>query len=161
MKHITNINSGNQMNIHISEATIEELDTVSQLFNQYMIFYKKPSNENLYKAYLKERLENKEATIYLALSDDNTPLGFVLNYYTFSSVSLGKTITLNDLFVQPDYRKNGIAEKLIKRTFELAQQTGVVRVDLGTAKDNCAAQKLYERIGFVQDTEFFAYSFNI
>ena len=149
------------MDIKIIEVKIEQLNTITSLFNQYMIFYKKPSNENKYKAYLKERIENKEAVIYLAYSNDNIPLGFVLNYCSFSSVSLGKTITLNDLFIHPEYRKKGIAKKLIKKTFELAKQIEAVRVDLGTAKDNYTAQKLYEKIGFLKDEEFYVYSYNM
>ncbi|EAQ39274.2 acetyltransferase (GNAT) family [Dokdonia sp. MED134] len=149
------------MTIRIIEANIDQLDSVTHLFNKYMIFYKKPSNEPIYKAYLKERIENKEATVYLAIDVNNTPLGFVLNYYAFSSVSLGKTITLNDLYVQPEYRKNGIAEQLIRKTFELAKSVGAIRVDLGTAKDNYSAQKLYERIGFTRDKQFYAYSYSM
>ena len=95
------------------------------------------------------------------MNSENIPLGFVLNYYSFSSVSLGKTITLNDLFVKSEYRKKGIAEKLINKTFDLAKKNGAIRVDLGTAKDNYTAQKLYERIGFVKDEEYFAYSYSI
>tara|TARA_B110000908_G_C9811437_1_gene253075 strand:- start:27 stop:479 length:453 start_codon:yes stop_codon:yes gene_type:complete len=149
------------MKIKIIEANIEQLDIIMELFNQYMIFYKKPSNETKYKAYLKERIEKNETTIFLALNSENIPLGFVLNYYSFSSVSLGKTITLNDLFVKSEYRKKGIAEKLINKTFDLAKKNGAIRVDLGTAKDNYTAQKLYERIGFVKDEEYFAYSYSI
>ena len=88
------------MDLKIVEANIEQLDIITELFNQYMIFYKKPANESKYKDYLKNRIENNEATIYIALNSENVSLGFVLNYYSFSSVSLGKTITLNDLFVK-------------------------------------------------------------
>jgi ribosomal protein S18 acetylase RimI-like enzyme len=149
------------MDLKIVEANIEQLDIITELFNQYMIFYTKPANESKYKDYLKKRIENNEATIYIALNSENVSLGFVLNYYSFSSVSLGKTITLNDLFVKSEYRKKGIAEKLINRTFELAKKVGAIRVDLGTAKDNYTAQKIYERIGFTKDEEFYAYSYNI
>ena len=149
------------MDIKIIEADIENLEEITELFNQYMIFYKKPSNESKYRAYLKKRIENNEAKVYLALNDDNVPLGFVLNYYSFSSVSLGKTIVLNDLFVKSKYRKNGIAERLINKTFELAKKIDAIRVDLGTAKDNFIAQKLYERIGFVRDDKFYSYSYGI
>ncbi len=149
------------MNIRIIEAETEQLDDLVNLFDQYMVFYKKPSDVPRYKNYLKERLENNEAKVYIAYNEQNIPTGFVLNYFSFSSVSLGKIVVLNDLFVAKEYRKNGIAEKLIKSSFGLAKKIGAIRVDLGTAKDNFMAQKLYERIGFVQDEEFYTYSYNI
>lgn len=149
------------MEIKIIEATIKELDVLTGLFNQYMIFYKKPSDINKYKPYLEERLQNKEATAYLALDAAGNPAGFVLNYYSFSSVSQGKIVILNDLFVASEYRKNGIAEKLINSAFDLAKQVGAIRVDLGTEKDNYTAQRLYEKIGFVKDNGFYAYSYTV
>ncbi|MDC1162444.1 GNAT family N-acetyltransferase, partial [Tenacibaculum sp.] len=145
------------MRIKIISVKSGQLNLVTELYNEYMMFYNKPSNENVYKAYLHERVTNNEAKIYVALSDDNTPLGFVLNYYSFSSVSQGKVIILNDLYVSSKYRKNGIAEKLINKAFDLAKESGAIRVDLGTAKDNYSAQKLYERIGFIKDEDFYAY----
>ena len=68
---------------------------------------------------------------------------------------------LNDLYVSEVERKKGIGRKLIERTFELAKELGAVRVDLGTARTNVTAQGLYDKIGFVKDTEFFAYSYNL
>lgn len=150
------------MNIKIIETTVEELDVLTELFDQYMVFYKKPSDKKKYRSYLKERLQNKEATAYLALDDNTSNLaGFVLNYHSFSSVSQGKIVILNDLFVVPEYRKKGIAERLINSTFDLAKQVGAIRVDLGTGKDNATAQRLYEKIGFVKDEDFYAYSYAI
>lgn len=150
------------MNIKIIETTVEELDVLTELFDQYMVFYKKPSDKKKYRSYLKERLQNKEATAYLALDDNTSNLaGFVLNYHSFSSVSQGKIVILNDLFVVPEYRKKGIAERLINSAFDLAKQVGVIRVDLGTGKDNATAQRLYEKIGFVKDEDFYAYSYAI
>ncbi|WP_108808889.1 GNAT family N-acetyltransferase [Aquimarina spinulae] len=150
------------MNIEIIETTIEELDVLTELFDQYMVFYKKPSDINKYRSYLKERLQNKEANAYLAIDDNtNNPLGFVLNYHSFSSVSLGRIVVLNDLFVMPEYRKKGIAERLINSAFDLAKQVGAIRVDLGTGKDNYTAQRLYEKIGFVKDEDFYSYSYII
>ena len=36
-----------------------------------------------------------------------------------------------------------------------------ILLDLRTQKDNVRAQGLYEKIGFIKDTEFFSYSFLI
>ena len=149
------------MNIKIKEVSISKINDVVDLFDKYMIFYEQESNPNRYKIYLENRINNKEAIIYVAYDSDTKPIGFVLNYHSFSSVSLGKIIVLNDLFVLEDYRKYGVGNKLIDCSINFAKETGAVRVDLGTAKDNFEAQSLYEKIGFIKDTEYFSYSFNI
>ncbi len=147
------------MNNQIKKIAIEELDDLVTLFDQYMVFYKQPSAPEKYREYLAERINNNEATVFIAYGqDDNRPIGFVLNYHSFSSVSLGKVVILNDLFVTSENRRKGLGDKLIDCSINLAKQTGAIRVDLGTAKDNYSAQALYERIGFVQDTEYFSYS---
>ena len=149
------------MNIELRKISISEINDIVELFNKYMIFYKQESNPEKYKTYLKNRIDNDEATIYLAYESNTKAIGFVINYTCFSSVSLGKIVILNDLFVLDNYRKEGIGNKLIDCSINLAKEIGAVRVDLGTAKDNFKAQSLYERIGFVKDTVYFSYSFNI
>ncbi|ROR98000.1 acetyltransferase (GNAT) family protein [Sinobacterium caligoides] len=145
----------------IKQVSTEGLNDLAVLFDQYMVFYKQPSAPDKYRVYLKERLERSEATVFIAYSSENKPMGFVLNYHTFSSVSLGKVIILNDLFVAPLYRKQGVANNLISCSIKLAKDTDSIRVDLATSKDNFSAQALYEKIGFVQDREYFSYSLSV
>lgn len=149
------------MSIYIEEANLEALNQITVLFNQYMIFYGQASNPNKYRDYLKARLEKQQADIFMAYDEHQTALGFVLNYTSFSSVSLGKIIVLNDLFVMPQHRQKGVAKALIQKVKAFALEQGAIRVDLSTAKDNYNAQALYEQIGFKQGTAFFNYSLKL
>jgi ribosomal protein S18 acetylase RimI-like enzyme len=144
--------------MNIKNISMEELDGLVILFDQYMVFYKQPSAPDKYHKYLYERLANNDASVFIAYSLENEPVGFVLNYHSFSSVSLGKIVVLNDLFVVASHRKQGVANQLINSSVSLAKSTGSIRVDLATAKNNFSAQALYEKIGFVKDSEYFSYS---
>jgi len=146
------------MTTEIKNISIDALDDLVGLFDQYMVFYKKPSSPVKYKKYLAERIENNEATVFIAYDDTAYPVGFSLNYYSFSSVSQGKVVVLNDLFVSPDQREKGIGKALIFSSLNLAKEIGAIRVDLATAKDNFSAQSLYEKIGFIKDNDYFSYS---
>ena len=107
----------------IRKATIKDLDQLTILFNKYLVFYKKTSNLEKQKSYLKERIENNEAIIFIAFDDEikDEALGFALIYPTFSSLLLSKILILNDLYVDSTIRKNGIGQKLILKTVELAK----------------------------------------
>lgn len=142
----------------LKRVILTDIDQLVPLFDQYMIFYGQPSDQERYKAYLIERITNNEATIFLAHSDASESIGFVLSYQTFSSVSLGRVIVLNDLYVVPSERKKGVAKALIDCSIKLAKEIGALRVDLGTAKTNNNAQALYEQLGFQKDTEYYSYS---
>jgi ribosomal protein S18 acetylase RimI-like enzyme len=129
------------------------------LFDQYLVFYKKTSNLDKHKNFLKERIENNEAIIFIAFNDEikDKAIGFTLIYPTFSSVLLSKILILNDLFVDSTIRNKRIGEKLILKTTELAQELGVNLVRLRTAKNNMIAQGLYHKMGFVRDEYLHTY----
>lgn len=145
----------------VRQMALDDLDLLVPLFDQYMVFYGKPSQPDRHREYLESRLAAKQAVIFGFFSEHDVLSGFVLNYFSFSSVSLGKIVVLNDLFVVPFSRGQGIGEALIRRSWELAKEHGAVRVDLGTAKTNEVAQGLYEKLGFVRDNEFFSYSYAV
>ncbi|MBF2708945.1 GNAT family N-acetyltransferase [Flavobacterium soyangense] len=137
----------------IRKATLQDLDQLTTLFDQYLIFYKNPSNIEKHKSFLKERMENNEAIVFMAFDDTikEKAIGFTLIYPTFSSILLSKILILNDLYVDSTIRNNGTGEKLILNTVELAKELGVKLVRLRTAKNNVVAQGLYHKMGFVRD----------
>lgn len=147
----------------IRKATLQDLEQVTRLFDEYVVFYKNPSNYEKHKAYLKERLDTNEATVFLAF-DENNPdkaIGFALIYVTFSSLALNKILILNDLFVDPEIRKNGTGEKLILETIAFAKELGTKTIRLRTAKNNIIAQKLYHKMGFVRDEVLYSYDLTL
>ncbi|WP_281637669.1 GNAT family N-acetyltransferase [Flavobacterium marginilacus] len=147
----------------IRKANIQDLDQLTNLFDQYVVFYKNPSNYEKHYAYLKERLENNEAVIFVAY-DDAYPdkiIGFALIYITFSSLALNRILILNDLFVDPSARKKGIGEQLITQTEAFAKELGSPTIRLRTAKNNNAAQKLYHKMGFVREDYLYSYDLTV
>ena len=144
----------------IKRITSSEYHQVIQLFDDYRVFYKYPSDITLAERFIKERLENNESVIFVALAEDGAAIGFTQLYPLISSGRAIKNWVLNDLYVVPEYRKQGIGEALIKAATEFAMADGAAFLQLETAVDNHNAQRLYESIGFNKqepDTEFFTY----
>jgi ribosomal protein S18 acetylase RimI-like enzyme len=61
---------------------------------------------------------------------------------------------LNDLFVTPEARRDGVGRLLLDAAAELGRSTGACRVVLSTAKDNAVAKALYEATGYRLDERF-------
>jgi len=150
------INSNNKGDSHMSilKATLDDLNSLTELFDMYRIFYQQKSNINGAKAFIKDRLSNEESVIFIAF-DENNPIGFVQLYPSFSSVSMKRTWVLNDLYVSESVRGKGFGEKLIKKAITFAGQTGAKGVLLETNIENLPAQRLYEKVGFIKEINHF------
>jgi len=143
----------------IKKATINELDSLTELFDLYRKFYEQESDLDGARKFLKERIMNEESEVFIAL-EGSKPLGFVQLYPSFSSVSMQSSWILNDLFVKESARGQGVGEKLMKIALEFAKKTRAKGVLLETAEDNITAQRLYEKLGFEREANYFYY-FNI
>jgi ribosomal protein S18 acetylase RimI-like enzyme len=140
----------------IKKAAIVDLDSLAELFDSYRVFYKQESNLEGARAFLKERLLNEDSVVFIAY-DESNPVGFVQLYPTFSSVSMKKSWILNDLYVNESARKKGFGEKLIQKAMGLAEETGAKGLSLETGQDNVTAHRLYEKIGFKKESNYFYY----
>lgn len=141
----------------IRKANIQDLDTLAHLFDGYRVFYKQSSNLLASKAFLKERIENKDSEIFVALDGEAKISGFVQLYPIFSSTRMKRMWLLNDLFVNPAYRGQGISKLLLDKAKELSRQTGSVGLLLETERTNVIGNKLYPSAGFKKDEEHHYY----
>lgn len=143
----------------------KQVDLVADLFDKYRVFYKKESDIESGRQFIQARLDNNESVIFVALdTDKSTAVGFTQLYPTYSSVRVVKNWILNDLYVDKEYRKQGIGEKLIQTAMNFAKENNAQFVQLSTAVDNYTAQSLYEQIGFKKqepETNFYTYTINL
>ncbi len=146
--------------MQISQANPSQLETILPLFDAYRQFYKRPSDPEGARTYLKARLERNEATVFLAM-DGEVALGFALCYSTFTSVAMKPLVILNDLYSLPDARGQGIGTALIAACADFARAQGALVLRLRTAFDNLTAQHLYERVGFERDEVYFTYDLKL
>lgn len=146
------------MNIH--QATTQDLEGLSNLFNLYRLFYEQKSDLEGAKAYIKERIEKQESVIFVA-KDEQNYVGFIQLYPTFSSISMKRAWILNDLYVDEKARKKGVGELLLHKAKEYGITTGAKSISLSTATDNYSAQRLYEKNGYKVDSEFFHYELDL
>ncbi len=137
----------------ITEATIINLEELSIIFDLYRQFYRQPTNIENARRFLKERIINKESVIFISTEEDETITGFVQLYPIFTSVGLKRCWLLNDLFVKKDYRKKGIARKLLDKCKKHAEETNASGIILETSKNNLEGNVLYPTEGFILQDE--------
>jgi len=133
--------------MNIRQATITDLEQLSNLFAQYRKFYEQPFEPGKAKQFLEERMSREESVLFIAI-ENGEQTGFTQLYPSFSSVGMRRIWILNDLFVSSNHRQKGIAQLLVKHVLEYSKATDRKKVVLSTAYDNFNAQKLYEKLGF-------------
>jgi len=126
----------------VRRATLEDLNQLAVLFDEYRQFYGASSNLKQSYNFLKQRFENT---------------GFVLLSLGFSSVACSNYYILDDVYVTPIYRRQGSARQLIDTAILFARHESALRISLETQKTNVESQRLYESMGFIQDDAFLTY----
>ena len=148
--------------MRIVQATLEHLDLLTPMFIKYREFYGELPLPDSSRKFLENRLKRKESVIYMALADDEDRLlGYCQLYPSFSSLSLKRVWILNDIFVAEDARRQLVADRLIQQAKKLAKETNAVRLRVSTSIHNEVAQKVYESIGFREDSKFKNYTLEL
>jgi GNAT superfamily N-acetyltransferase len=138
----------------IRRAKKKDIEKLSVLFDKYRIFYKQSSDIDNAKSFLKKRMKRKESVIFVA-EERKELIGFTQLFPIFSSVSMKRTWLLNDLYVNEKARGMGTAGKLLNAAKEFGAETNSKWLILQTAPDNFTAQKVYEKNGWIKETDFF------
>lgn len=145
------------MSVAVRYATIEDLEPLATLFDAYRQFYGQAPDLPLARAFLAERLKYQQAVVLVAATPSGEFLGFTQLFPSFSSVRACRMFVLNDLFVAPEARRQGVARALLVKAADVARSLGAESLSLATARSNHAAQKLYEALGWQRDDLFLYY----
>ena len=122
--------------IEIMEMTAAHTGQIAELEK---ICFSDPWSEKSIASELDSRL-----SLWLVVMDGETVVGYV-----GSQSVLGETDMMN-IAVSPNYRRQGIAEKLVVELIEKLREKGNHSLMLEVRSSNDPAQKLYEKLGFEQ-----------
>lgn len=147
--------------IEVRLARVEDSTSVAALFDAYRQFYEAASDVDAARDFLSSRLGRDESVVFIALAATTVGerpgedlAGFAQLYRSFSSLSLGPILILNDLFVAPAWRRVGVARRLAVEVAAYAEGAGAIRLELATQRTNLPALALYRSLGFVSDNQF-------
>jgi ribosomal protein S18 acetylase RimI-like enzyme len=143
----------------IRRAGPQDLDALAVLFDAYRRFYGQPADLARARDWLRTRMRFGESVVLIAERNGET-VGFTQLYPMFSSVRTARTWILNDLFVDDDARRTGVARALLDAAAQYARDDGAAGISLETTDDNDAARALYRAAGWHEDaTQWYSLAF--
>jgi ribosomal protein S18 acetylase RimI-like enzyme len=131
----------------VRRATPGDAPQVARLLDDFQAEYDEPSPgvESLEERYA-ELIRNKEMIVLLV---GEGPDGFAQLRFRPWVYSAGLHSYLEELYVAPDLRGNGLGRALLEAAVETARGEGAEQMELGTSEDDRAARGLYESAGFI------------
>lgn len=130
-------------------ATAPDATAIAELLYAFNSEYDEPAPEvPVLAERLAPMLASGEVTVVLGGSG---PDGLALLRFRPSFWSGELDAYLEELYVVPHLRGQGLGRAMMERAMEVARERGATRMDLGTSTDDTAARALYEKLGFTND----------
>lgn len=139
-----------ETSIHIQQAGLEFFDVAFDLLQRFFREEGFDTSTDEMLVSLRAVLTNPHNAVFLAWRGDEA-VG-VATASTSLGVELGRVAELDDLYVSPDARRNGVAGQLIAAVRDWGRRAGCTRVQLVVTPEGDAAHHLvdfYQRRGFV------------
>jgi ribosomal protein S18 acetylase RimI-like enzyme len=119
---------------------------VARLLHDFNTEYSEPVPEvGLLAERIAEFIERDHA-VFLLVGDG--PDGMAEIRFRPSLMTGALDVYLEELYVAPAKRGQGMGRALLEAAMEVARERGAAHMDLGTSEDDIAARGLYESAGF-------------
>jgi GNAT superfamily N-acetyltransferase len=146
------------MSARLRSATSDDVPVIAELIRGLARFEKLEQEVVMTEELLAAGLfgDRPYAEVVLA-EDDGRPVGFALFFHNFSTFLGRPGIYLEDLFVLPEQRGQGIGRMLLAHLARLAVERGCGRLEWAVLDWNRDAIKFYERLGAQPNSDWTVY----
>jgi ribosomal protein S18 acetylase RimI-like enzyme len=131
----------------VRRARPDDAPDVARLLHDFNSEYDMPSpGPAAHEPRVRELIEAGEVTVLLI---GEGPEGLAQLRFRPSVWSSSLEAYLQELYVVPDRRGEGMGRALLEEAMDVARAEGATFMDLGTSEDDVAARALYESAGFI------------
>lgn len=135
------------MTLRLEPATERDVPLLLELIRRLAEYEKLAHAVAATEATLRDSLFVKRAAEAVIAYADDAPAGFALFFQTFSTFLGVPGMYLEDIFVEPKWRRHGIGRALLAHLAAIAVERGYGRVEWSVLDWNDLAIGFYEKIG--------------
>ncbi|HEX8524134.1 MAG TPA: GNAT family N-acetyltransferase [Tepidisphaeraceae bacterium] len=109
-----------------------------------------PNVGQMYNSWMRNRARDKRSVFFVAAKEDGVVVGFIIGTVEreIPIYRIEEFGFIHDLWIEPDYRNEGLARQLVMASVERFRELGTTQVRCDTATANEAARHLFGRCGF-------------
>jgi ribosomal protein S18 acetylase RimI-like enzyme len=139
------------MPIQIRPIEEDDFTQLIALFKEFAIFEKAP--ELMTNTVEKMIAEKEYIKGFAAVNEGNTIIGYATCFFAYYTW-IGKSFYMDDLYVKPEYRAQGIGTKLINSIIDLAKKENCRKLRWQVSEWNTPAIGFYKSLGAqINETE--------
>ena len=86
--------------------------------------------------------------------EEEIPVGYIVLTFGYSFEYHGRDSFIDELYIEPQYRRRGIGLRAMQFVEERARELGVNAIHLEVDQGNAAAAELYRRTGYDDQARF-------
>lgn len=146
------------MSFNLRFAGVSDVPAIAELIRGLARFEKLESEVVMTEDLLAKNLFGPRPYAETLLAEEGgAVVGFALFFHNFSTFLAQPGIYLEDLFVIPERRGDGIGRALLERLAQVAVERGCGRLEWAVLDWNRAAIGFYERLGAQPNSEWTVY----
>jgi ribosomal protein S18 acetylase RimI-like enzyme len=111
--------------------------------------------EDEMKQVFREAIAAPEQIMITIAEHEGKMIAYSNTWTVYSIWSMGKAMTIDDIYVLPNYRRNGVSKKIMDYLVSYAQENNYKRIQLHAEIDNEKAHNLYRHLGFIEEDMIF------
>jgi GNAT superfamily N-acetyltransferase len=144
--------------LEIRKATVADATLILDFVRQLAVYEKTESEVKATIDDLKNTLFSEDSNTHAVIcSLAEKPVGFAVYFYNYSTWLGKKGLYLEDIYVNPQYRKQGIGKQLFNYLARTAVDNDCGRFEWSVLNWNEPAIKFYESIGAQLQSEWVIY----
>jgi ribosomal protein S18 acetylase RimI-like enzyme len=136
------------MNINFKNAKIKDIDLLLKYMEKFYAIDNYNFDKKITKDCLEEFIGNQILGRIWIIKKDDDAIGYVILTFSYSFEFHGKDAFLDELYLEEEYRNQGIGSKTIEHILVEAKKLGINSIHLETETHNEAGKKIYKKFNF-------------
>src|SRR5690606_15062379 len=144
--------------LHIRPATVEDTDLILHFVRELAVYEKAEDQVRATQDHVRRTLFCAHPTVHCIICEQGeTPLGFAVYFFNYSTWQGQHGLYLEDLYVSPEHRRKGAGKAMLRHLARVAVDNDCGRFEWSVLDWNTPSIAFYERLGAQAQKEWIRY----